>query len=492
MARDLRRFVPWLIMLVGCSSQPFCDFQDTASTVALPVPSGVASPYGWGTVLMPLSFEEGGVQRDCVVSAGGPPSQTETVVLARDGEVVVERLATLSDICTRSDFTSAPPTGVDPDTCYERHPGAGLALRSEWRGGQSCVAVGMAGHDRGGGVAFWCAQGDRHHDEDGSFLALEYEVRTLTHLLQPVERIFVGTAHSLYLLDGDSDSLVTVLWPDDDERFPPQGAAVDALSAMEVDEAEADSGALLAAGMPDRRLVLIGEVASPASGEETATLTPRACIAVDEDGFGSAVKLARLEPGGPPVLLAGSRWSYEGREPAVHVFDLDLDAAPADVACDAAEPRLSLRCGPVSGADPGADDGADVDCEVAGSGFGTSFDVGDIDDTPELEVVVGSPGATADGFERAGAAFVFRPARNGEDVLAALVDSGDDRQDAQLGAGVLVAPVGDRAEPVIASPGEPGLYLFLCTGVGDAPPGWDSPLDDGNSLEDARCRNPQQ
>jgi hypothetical protein len=148
----------------------------------------------------------------------------------------------------------------------------------------------------------------------------------------------------------------------------------------------------------------------------------------------------------------------------------------------------------VSGADPGADMTVEFDCEGDGqnSGFGTSFDVGDLDDTPEYEVLVGSPGAQADGFDRAGAAFLFRPARDGADVLAALVDSGDDRQDAQLGAGVAIVPMGERAEAVVAEPGEISLLLFLCTGVGDEAPGWDSPLSRTNSLEDARCRYPQQ
>lgn len=486
MTRDLRRSLPWLVMLVGCSSQPFCDFQDTAPIVALPVPDS-AHTAGWGRVMVPMRFEENGVVRDCV-AATGPISQTEVFQLAVDGELAVERLANLSELCTRDDSENDSAS-----TCYQRHPGVGLAVRSAWRDGESCVGVGMAGAEREAGVGFWCALGDRHLQNDRSFVPVEFGVRALASLAGPTERIFIGTERSLHVLEGDATEAVRVLWPDDD-RFPVRGAAVAALSAMQVETDEAATGQLVAVGFPEiaAPAVLVGEVIPPAAGEETATLTPRACIAVEEAGFGSALKLARLVPGGPPVLLAGSLWSYEGREPAVHIFDLDLAAAPGDVACEPAEPALSLRCGPVSGADRGADLTVDVDCSGDGSGFGTSFDVGDLDDTPELEVVVGSPGATADGFVRAGAAFVFRPARDGADVLAALVDSGDDREEAQLGDGVAVVPVGDRLEPLLTEPGQSSLLLFLCTGVGDGAPGWDSPLSATNSLEDPRCRNPQQ
>jgi hypothetical protein len=486
MTRDLRRFLPWLVMLVGCSSQPFCDFQDTAPIVALPVPDS-ANSAGWGRVMVPMSFEENGVVRDCV-AATGPLSQTEVFQLAADGELSVERLANLSEICTRNDSEND-----ETSTCYQRHPGVGLALRSVWRTGESCIGVGMAGAESDAGIGFWCALGDRHLQDDRSFVPVEFEVRAVASVAGPTERIFIGTERSLHVLEGDATEAVRALWPEED-RFPARGSAIDAVSAMQVETDEAATGQLVAVGFPelDTPAVLIGEVIPPAEGEETATLTPRACITVEEPGFGSVLKLARLEPGGPPVLLAGSLWSYEGREPAVHIFDLDLAAAPEDVACEQADPTLSLRCGPVSGADPAPDPTVDVDCTGEGSGFGTSFDVGDLDDTPAYEVVVGSPGATADGFARAGAAFVFRPARDDADVLAALVDSGDERQDAQLGDGVAVVPVGDRAEPVIAEPGQSSLLLFLCTGVGDAAPGWDSPLSATNSLEDPRCRNPQQ
>ena len=47
MARTIRRYFIWAVMLMGCSSQPFCDFHDTAPIIGLDVPDNVASQYGW-------------------------------------------------------------------------------------------------------------------------------------------------------------------------------------------------------------------------------------------------------------------------------------------------------------------------------------------------------------------------------------------------------------------------------------------------------------
>lgn len=476
-------------MLVGCSSQPFCDFKDTAPIVSLPVPQNVASAYGWGTVLMPISFEEAGSPRDYLAAAGGPRSQTDVFQIAAEGELNIVASPSLNSICDRE-----ASLDDESSTCYERHAGAGLAFRSTWLEGQSCIVVGMAGHEREQGIGFWCAEGERHVMEDRSFLDVEYEVRTLAHVLAPIERVFIGTAHTLHMLDGDSDTIVQVNWRDDPELTPP-GAAADTLSTLEADEVTA--GYLLAVGFPDQRQVLIAEVESPLEGEEETEMILHGCIEIDEEGFGSMLKLARLgtasptDPG-PPVLLAGSRWGYDGRVPAVHIFDLDLTGASEDVVCGPATPTMSLECGEVSGSDRGADTTVDVDCSMTGSGFGTAVDVGNLDDTPEHEVIVGCPGATADGYGRAGAAYVFRPTRNGTDVLSVLTDSSEDRQEVQLGAGVAIAPAGDRSEPIVAGPGEGSLLMFLCTGVGDDAPEWDSPMSSSNSLEDPRCRSTQR
>jgi len=489
MARTIRRYLIWLVMLLGCSSQDFCGFKDTAPIISLPVPENVASAYGWGTVLMPLSFEEGGVPKDFIAAAGGPRSETDVFQLAVGDELAIERSVALSDICDRD-----AALNDETSTCYERHAGAGLAFRSTWQDGQNCVVVGMAGHDRDPGVGFWCADGTRHLQDDRSFIPIEHEVNTLAYVLSPVERVFAGTAHTLQLLDGDATSFFRVVWRDDPD-LPRAGANIEALSTLEADEV--DGGYLLAVGFPGEQQVLIGEVESPADGEEETEMVLHACIEMDEEGFGSVAKLARLgtsspDDPGPPMLLAGARWGYENRVPAVYVFDLDLSVASEDVVCTPSTPTLTLECGPVSGDDTGVDTSADVDCTVDGSGFGAAVDVGNIDDTPEREVIVGCPGATADGYTRAGAAYIFRPTRNGADVLSVLIDSSEDRQEVQLGAGVAIAPAGIRAEPIVAGPGEGSLLMFLCTGVGDEPPTWDSPLNRSNSLEDARCRNLQR
>lgn len=475
-------------MLVGCSSQNFCEFKETAPIASLPVPQNVASAFGWGTVLMPVSFEEAGIPRDYLAAAGGPRSQTDVFQLAVDGALDIDRSPTLTDICDREASLED-----ESSTCYERHAGAGLAWRSSFFEGQSCVAVGMAGRERDPGIGFWCAQGTRHLAEDRAFRAVPYEVRTLSHVLAPVERIFIGTEHSIHLLDGDTDEIVQIVWRDDSE-LPLTGYAADAISTLEA--AEVSGGYLLAVGYPELKQVLIGHVETPLEGEEQTEMILYGCIEIEEEGFGSSLKLARLGTTsptdlGPPVLLAGSRWGYEGRVPAVHIFDLDLSVASEDVVCGPATPSLSLECDEVSGVEQGADTTVDVDCSMVGSGFGTAFDVGNLDDTPEQEVIVGCPGATADGYGRAGAAYIFRPTRNGGDVLSVLIDSSEERQEIQLGAGVTIAPVGDRFEPIVAGPGEGSLLMFLCSGIGDSAPEWDSPMSNSNSLEDPRCRSLQ-
>jgi len=80
----------------------------------------MASSSGWGTILLPMSFDDDGLARDCVASTGGPLSQTEVFQVAADGELAIERLANLNEICTRNDSLSD-----ESSTCYERHAGAG-------------------------------------------------------------------------------------------------------------------------------------------------------------------------------------------------------------------------------------------------------------------------------------------------------------------------------------------------------------------------------
>ncbi len=472
-------------MLTACSSQQFCDFADNAPIIGLAVPSGVASPDGWGTVLMPVSFyEEDGAPRDVIVAAGGPPSQTETIQLANDGELSVVTNTFLSTLCTREDRETN-----ENSICWERHAGAALAFRSNWDTGQACVAIGFAGHELQGGLGFWCATGTNHLRELSllEHTILHESTQAMTHVLEPVERMFVGTNRALYLLDGDSVALRHVQW-DSEGDMPTDENSVEALSAMESDDGD-DFEHLVAVGVPYRHAVLIGEVSSPETGEDDATLRPMACITGDEPDFGGVVLVTRLEPGGDPMLLVSARRGVEDRVDAVHIFELELAADPSDVEC-LSTPVMSLRC--MEDADLA---GADYSCDVNSANqlnFGAAFDVGNIDDTPEYEVVVGAPGATSDGFGQAGVAFVYRPVTDDTSPLVVLADSGEERQAAFLGAGVSLAPVGNRDEPILAAPGEESLLMFLCTGVGESPPEWDSPLDRGESLVDSRCRSDLQ
>lgn len=476
MARSIRRYVLWLFMLTGCSSQPFCDFQDTAPIIVLPVPDNVSGGYGWGSIMVPMSWEVEGNERDHVAVAGGPGSQIEVFNLADGAEMNVGNSQVLTAICDRDDADD------EDSTCYDRLPGAGLAYRSRWDDGENCLAVGFAGHDSTpSGFAFWCANGTRHRRQ--SFLiTLEHEVRDLAHVLDPEERMFISTDRALYMLEGDATNVVRLLW--DYEGLPHQSGPMDDLSVMQTEESP--NGHLVAIGFANDRSVVVAELYPPAEGESDGTLVPRACVTVDEPNFGTKVLLTALEPDGEPYLLAGSRWGTENRVDAMHIFELDLSVAPEDVSC-VSESWLTLSC-PGEGEMP--DDGSDIVCPSDDrTGFGTSFDVGDIDDTEEYELIVGCPGCEADGMREAGAAFVYRPLREGDEILAGLTDSGDGRGGAQLGVGVGIVEVGDRQEPLISAQGERTILMFLCTGVGDASPEWDSPTTEQGTFDDPRCRD---
>ncbi len=485
MTRMLRRYFIWPVLLMGCTSQGFCDFEESAPIVVLPSPDHYASGGDYGSIMVSLELDHPDVEQtgDYVGATAGGGSQVEVFRVALGPDLVEPiRSAQLQGICETEDQED------EESTCWERRPGVGLGYRSGWDDGEQCVAVGMGGHDRGSGVGFWCAMGTRHRREAFFLSSLnDHEILTMTHMIRPVERIFTGTEHSLQMLDGDAQAFDRVTWEAGDE-LPTQAHEVEALSTMETDAVPA--GYLLAIGYPDERQVLIGSVASDDDGDGNAELTPAACISMDTIGFGSVVKLAELSPGSGPVLITGIAWGYrnEVSSPQVHIFELDLTVDPADVTCTTPDPTWSLGCDNQIA----EDEGVDVNCDVDASGFGSALDVGNIDDTAALELVIGCPGANAQGFDAAGAGYVYRPATDGTAALQVLIDSGDSRDDDRLGSGVLVAPVGDRDEPVLAAPGDTRLLMFLCTGLGTEPPLWDSPYYTSNSLEDPRCRDPQR
>jgi hypothetical protein len=467
---------------MGCTSQPFCDFHDTAPIVVMPVPDNYLSGGSFGSVMIPLrmNHQDTDLLGDYVAVTAGPGSQVEVIRVALGDEMTLARSPQLTGICDNDAVSDTD------STCYERRSGAGLAYRSTWEDGEQCLVVGMHGHDRDPGIGFWCALGMEHANE-AFFLASigDLPVLTLAYVTEPRERVFIGTERSLQVLEGDRHSIDSVTWESEDD-LPADTEDVVVMATIESDEV--DAGYLLAIGYPALQRVLIGSVSDATEG--SATLTPHACIASDVPRFGGVVELARLRPDGPVMLLTGFAWEdrQDVIDPAVAMYELELSEPPDTVTCESLAPTWTLACDPTLAEVEG------VDCTVGESGFGAALDVGNIDDTADLEVIVGCPGCEADGYEKAGAAFVYRPSSpiSGTDVLAVLVDSIEDRGNHRLGSGVLIAQVGDRPEPILAAPGVERLLMFLCTGVGDAPPLWDSPYSEGGSLEDRRCRRPER
>jgi hypothetical protein len=484
------RYLTWLVLLAGCSSQPFCDFRDTAPIVAIEAPPSYKSGGAFGSIMVPMQLQNEGesVAGDYIAVTAGNSSQVEVFRLVQGGEseINIQRSPRLNNICDSEDQDD------ENSTCYQRVPGAGLAYRGWWgnsptdeRRGTDCVAVGMAGREQGPGVGFWCSGGTRHQRE-AFFLSTQYKVQTLEHLLLPEERMFIGTERALYLLNGDSTTLNRVVWESENE-LPNQGASVVTMSTVATDTVE--EGYLLAVGFPETRQVLIGSV--EAVVDNMATFVLYDCITSSMEGFGSVIELAPpFTPTGNPVLITGLAWSLrnEVQAPTVKIFDLELADVPSQVTCRDVDPRIELRCdNSVAQAE-----GLDVDCGVQPSGWGSAIGWGNIDDTPAYEVIVGAPGAFSDGYDEAGAAYVFRPATNGVNVQAVLIDSIEDRDNHHLGEGIAMAQAGDRVEPIIASPGSSRLLVFACTGVGDSAPNWDRAYSAEGVLEDPRCRDPQQ
>jgi hypothetical protein len=417
---------------------------------------------------------------DVVVVSSGAGTQTAGIRLGLAGELAIEALRPWALLCDQEDLSD------EESSCFERLPGQALATYSTWFDGSNCLALGMAGDERPGGVGFWCATGTRHRREHQFFLSLDSDTERLTTLetiKEPTERLLLGTSRGLYVYEGDGSAAnaTRVTWST--TGLPPATGEVAALSAH---TAPVSTGALVAVAYADdnQGQVVVGEIGAIDTTANEAPFLARWCLTGTTPGFGTVTKLARLEQEGEVHLLVSASGLVPNREESVRIYALELATSEADVQCEEHPPWVTLTCADV--------DGADVDCQVDDSDFGTALDVGNLDDTPEYEVVVGCPGATADGFPQAGAGYIFRPARDGAEALEVLVDSGEKRDNNRLGAGLVVAPIGGRGEPVLASPGERSLLLFLCSGVGDAAPLWDSPLGNDGTWEDQRCRNPER
>jgi hypothetical protein len=111
-----------------------------------------------------------------------------------------------------------------------------------------------------------------------------------------------------------------------------------------------------------------------------------------------------------------------------------------------------------------------VDCPVidgaacAGSGFGSSLAIGDINADGQGDIVVGAPTASAFGVAGSGAVFVLPGSTSQFGVGAALLRVAETEINARLGNSVSVfASTDGRDEVVAGAPGVGTAYVFSCS-----------------------------
>ncbi len=191
------------------------------------------------------------------------------------------------------------------------------------------------------------------------------------------------------------------------------------------------------------------------------------------EGFGGALAFGDLTGEGDPELVVGEAADAVGRTDTVAVFALADLTGEAGCGIAPAPPVTTVTC----------PTGLGVEC--AGSGFGSSLAIGDVDADAVGDLLIGAPGATVEGEPNAGAAFLLSGSMAGLSTLGetkdVLVDS-DPETNARLGTAVAMvgSHIGisamERTEPVASVPGEGKLFYFLC-----------SELETIASLADSRC-----
>jgi hypothetical protein len=202
------------------------------------------------------------------------------------------------------------------------------------------------------------------------------------------------------------------------------------------------------------------------------TADVRACIDDTAAGFGGALALGDVDDDDQPDLVVGNG-TAAGRADEIRVYgSAGIPAAPE---CDG-----TWGMDPIVVPCPADLDG--IDC--AGSGFGSTLAVGDVNADGIDDVIAGAPFADVDGETDAGAVYVMPGAGAGPSSAGAVVLThsspvANDR------VGTLVSAVATglatglvrRVEPVASAPGstvggvgQATLLVFLCSGLpGDAP-----------------------
>jgi len=232
-------------------------------------------------------------------------------------------------------------------------------------------------------------------------------------------------------------------------------------------------------GVPPRVHVFLEDAPASPNADEVA------CVdRAGEEGFGGVMTTGDLDRDGDDELIV-SAGAAEGRVDAVYVYEIDeLTADAPTCAGDAPEPAAVAE----AGGGP-----LDVACETGTCLFGTALAVGDIatdDEGPEL--IVGAPGAQVDGFDAAGAVYVFRGAElmaDGTAAVAGRIADSSPEKGQRFGGGLAASPMAGREELLVGAIGQGKLFIAFCTGVGeDIEEGADVTRNAKGEVVSTRCR----
>ena len=457
MTRTTHRMVLLGLALASCTlSTKFWEFNDDAPVRTAGTPSSFRGD-DFGTVVAPLSLAPG---------LTGIPEEFEGDYLAVAGtapsELIVLRFSDGEDLVDGSLFSRYP---YEFDDAFDDSGfGSSLAAAPCCPGPTTafgCIAVGVPGAGRidifdiAGATASYPVSAVASAGTALDFIIPDPD--------QPCAGLVVGGEGGAAFEPGDGTGGEYLL------EVPPaigQPAAVESVS----------SGALAAGAMPYLAVGSDGRVDIFRFDTVSNGYLFDECIEGASGGFGTVLATADADGDGLEDLLIGAKADAPGRYASVMVLSGDRFSGPPGPPPSSCVQASSVNAaGGLLGILGCADvPSRDIVCG-ADPAFGASIAVGDLDDTPPAEIIVGAPRAEVDGRSEAGTALIFAldPSDpGGAQLLSGLRIASPSKED-HLGDPVAVLSIAGRDEVFAGMPDHGRVLLFYCSGAGDdtCPPG---------------------